>query len=255
MSSKSKQFWQGMNNISKITAMINKRRVNIDEEYGYYEEGVILSHKYTREKNSSQLISSLTNKTLFSFFDSLLDDMYRYNFMKISSVDSSIVTTLSSPSDIDIVSRVSLLEHTCGVFNKMFFSDKKTYGRFLDFFLLAAIAHDFGKSLLLREAFGLSGEVKHHKNSALYLEQKLVSHGNVFTAEDRKIYELVVSAIRVQHDDIFMISSVHTENSEANKDFFKDNEFRNLILEFLRKADREQRDREISLYSNSKIST
>lgn len=243
---KAKQFWLGMSNISTVTAMINKKRKIKDHLYCNSQEvsNHILDYRKTKEENLIALRKILKNKNIFDLYGSVVNDMYKYQFSEESSVDYSIQKSLYSVSELDKLGQISLLEHSFGVFNQMYLADKSTYGQFNDFFLLSALIHDFGKSSKLRTEFHLSSEDKHHKNSAKYLQQKIDSLKKNFTKEENITLGYVVDAIRIHHDNLNKITSVHMTN-EKEEQQFEENSFHQIILDFLKAADLKQRTIEI----------
>ena len=243
---KAKQFWMGISNISTVTTMINSKRNN--QKHVYFNtqeiENQILQHKKTKEENLISLRKILKNKNIFDLYGSVMNDMYKFKFSDESSVDYTIQKTCHSVGDLDKLSRISLLEHSFGVFNQMYLSNKSTYGQFSDFFLLSALIHDFGKSPTLRTEFNLSSDEPHHKNSAKYLELKIDTLKKNFTKEEKLTLGYVVDAIRVHHDNFNKISSIPLID-KTKEDQFEENSFRQIILDFLKVADSKQRSIEI----------
>jgi len=246
---KANQFWRGLRNISKITKLINEKR-QIDKKSYYLnsQNKTILSIKYNKEQNLISLKRVLRNKKVFELFGSIINDMYKFNFINSSSVDSTIKKSINCANDLDYLERINLLEHSFGVVNQMNIVADTSYGRVFDFYMLAALVHDFGKSPNLRKHYSISSENGHHKASAEYLERKKIELKDNIDKFEIDMLNLVIEAIRVHHDNIKLIS-VPTEIENVLEDM-KKNELQNLILEFLKKADISQRKKELeSMYT------
>ncbi len=246
---KTNQFWRGLRNISKITKLINEKR-QIDKKPYYFnsQDQTILSIKFNKEQNLISLKRVLKNENIFELFGSVINDMYKFEFINSSSVDSTIQKSFYCTNDLDYLERINLLEHSFGVVNEMNIIADKSYGRVFDFYMLAALVHDFGKSPSLRNHYSLSSEKGHHKASAEYLERKKIELKDNIKKFELDMLNLVIEAIRIHHDNNSLIS-VPTEIENILEDM-KKNELQNLILEFLKKADVSQRKKELeSMYT------
>jgi len=142
----------------------------------------------------------LNNKIIAKLIANVLGDMYRFNFKEDSSVQRAFDKSRYSENDLDRLEAVNLLYHSFGVVNKMIEIIPATYNIFRDYFILAALAHDSGKSRALREEYAVSDENGHHKSSADYL---ILRYGKIrggFPKEELDLLQVVCDAIRVQHD-------------------------------------------------------
>lgn len=254
MSGRAKDFWAGMNNISKITKMIIKKR----EQSAYHNtivqpeisnKSAILDLTKTRDQNLFQLKNVLVNTNLFELFAYIFSDMYRYNFSQVSSLDTDVHKNLYDESELNLLQEVDLMSHSCNMFNQMYLymQNKRTYGAFVDYFLLFALVHDFGKSKALQESFELSLEVGHHENSAQYLEERILDTGKRFTPGESEALRLVINAIRVHHDDVLVsIETVPSEADEKNNNI-QENELQKIILQFFKVVHTAQREIEFKI--------
>ena len=241
---KANQFWIGMQNISKITKLINeKRKVDKKSYYLSRQDEMILSINFNKEQNLISLKEILKNKQVYELFGYVINDMYKFDFINSSSVDSTIQKSFYSTNDLDYLERINLLEHSFGVANEMNIIADISYGRVFDFYMLSALVHDFGKSPQLRSHYSLTSEKGHHKASAEYLERKKLELKDNLGKFELDMLNIVIAAIRVHHDNNSLIS-VPTEIENVFEDM-KKNELQNLILEFLKKADNSQRKKEL----------
>lgn len=238
---KGKQMWLELNNIIIVTDNINKKRAKADISYGEVSKGAILNQNKSIDHNFSALSSVLVKQDLRKMFMYILADMYEYHFWKASSVDASLVIGAHIITNYDSLKKVNLLEHSFGVFNQMHKLDIKKYGVFTDFFLLAALTHDFGKSVELRTKYGLSEKDPHHKNSSYYLIEKLKEEEFAITLSGANLqtYYAVADAIRLHHDKAKPIASLDSDEEESL------DKFRDLVLKFLKEADHAQRNLEL----------
>ena len=159
MTNNSSFFWNSVYNIASIANLIKKKR----EESGQYEMKVlnvqskekILDENENFKYNLIALRKNLKSKRLLDFITYCFFDTYRFQFEKQSSVGSSIGKFSATQSDLDKLVSIDLREHTYGVINEMIKLLPVTYNSMYDFFILAALVHDYGKSVEMKKEYGI----------------------------------------------------------------------------------------------------
>ena len=249
---KGKEFWMSVNNISKVTKLINeKRKVDKNIYTSNIQTFIVLDFNLTKEQNLMLLKNVLKNTKLFELFGYIINDMYKFDFINTSSVDASIQSNNYNTNDLDLLEGINLLEHSFGVVNQMNSKIDKSYGQVFDFYLLAALVHDFGKNPQLRNNYFLSSEKGHHKASAEYLEQKRDELSESFGKFELDMINLVIEAVRVHHDNL-NISIKIPNNLSSIVDKIDNNELQNIILKFLKESDISQREIELKKINSLK---
>lgn len=243
-----KHFWQSMHNLSKITEIINKKRLESSDRDNIaiqpkIEKKVILDIGRSREQNLIHLREVLLNKNLYELFAYIISDMYRHNFRTVSILDIDVHKHIYDENELDLLENVDLMEHSFDMFNRMhqyIIDGKMGYGQFVDYFFLIALAHDCGKSKVIQELYELSPEIGHHEKSALYLQERILDAGKRFTPGESETLRVVVNAIKEHHDDVLEIEVVPTELEEN-----KDNELQTIILNCFKDVHTKQRKFEL----------
>lgn len=243
---KGSHFWSATSSLTKITKMINEKRVEIKVNPYAEESGIIFHSSLSKRQNLLLLKKYLTFEEIAPIFTIIFEDMYKYSFESYTSVESKIQQAYYSDDDLNLLSEINLLEHTLGVLNEMILITEKTYNQFLDFYLLAALVHDAGKCSSLRNAKMLSNEFGHHKASADYLKQIVDLMRTKLSKKTYQTLNIVISAIRVHHDHE-SIDSVPLDKEKENKKVLDNNAFQKRIIKILGEADSNQRDKELPI--------
>ena len=233
----SDDFWNATNNMiscmDKILAKRKNKR-NAEKSKACFSE-ILLDTKLSESENSTNLKKKVIDHNALIVLDSLIKDMYQYNFAKSSSVGGKI-KNLTMNGSVEKLKTINLLEHSFGVVNFMNKIISKRYGGYTDLFLILAIVHDFGKSEELRKAFMLDSTFGHWKASSQYLESKVKSLK--IASHYEKLIQIAVEVVNVHHDKdaSIIFNPIGNKNKKS---------FHQLLLTKLIEADSEQREAEL----------
>lgn len=161
----------------------------------------------------------------------LFKKMNEYRFQDIQSVETNFNSFGPESSRYKILSVVNLYEHTIHVAIEMveMLAEGKYPREMIATCLIIAILHDFGKSPQLQLSFREENNEKHHKVSANFAKQFLVDYSrkNKKSGVNENFINTVFETLYYHHD--------------------MDRKQKGAFLEFLIKADRRTRDKELLL--------
>lgn len=241
---KPEDFWATMHCTSTLLSKISSKRANAKK---YHSDGVsVFSHELSvtksKHENIELFVSMISSKCLKSLSETMISDMYKYDFDNSSSVDSKI-EGLTNNSSLEALVSVSLLFHSFGVLNMMHSIIDKKFGLYSDFFYIAGLAHDFGKSNKLKNTYGIDTDIPHHEASAEYLKRISYKDKNI-----SKYYKDLLNIVC----EVF--EAHHTRNLEnlfyATKREEESKEFQILVMKYLKQSDSMQREYELELLQN-----
>ncbi|MBU0579837.1 MAG: HD domain-containing protein [Candidatus Margulisbacteria bacterium] len=236
----SEQFWIASNNIINVTNEIfsrrKKRTTHIETKKNKFVK--ILSMQNNMVENLDSLLSIVHSKKLHRLFIQLVSDIYKQKFESSSIIQDTIYHASSRDAN-DGLKTINLQYHTFGTLNYMSRFTNDSLGEMRDYYLLAALAHDCGKSENLKIAYNCYLDAGHHKNSAEYIKKVLMAK-----AENNAIKHMlshVERAIRVHHDTDAMEEIIQKGIVGNDKDVVS-----RQILSMLKRADQSQRQYEVA---------
>ena len=238
-----KNFWLGIKNITIVAKIIDhKRKEKLKKRKKIVKTDELLHVDFSLKKNLEIFISKIQREHIKIFIGKIFMEMYKFEFIKYSSVETRIQKSYTSETDLDALSKINLLEHTIGALNELIKINGRSYGQFQDFYFLGVLTHDYGKCYSLRQKYALDASSGHHKASASYLETVFKKSDIEFEDFDYKMVENVISAVRVHHD---VVSTKDSDTKSGNGVSIVSNEMVLKILNFIKEADVSQRKKEL----------
>ncbi|WP_294961573.1 HD domain-containing protein [Sulfurimonas sp.] len=243
-SSKGIDYWASVHCTSVLIEKINKKRVltNKMPSKGIVVEDEELSVAKSKKANIELFVKLMSNNSLRPLAKNLIEDMYKYEFDNSSSVDFNI-ENFDDNIKLKQLAAISLLEHSYGVFNIMKKIIDKKFGLYSDFFFIASLAHDSGKSHKLKEAIVIDLDISHHIASSQYLK-KIVYQDNLISPYYKSLFEVVCDVFEAHHTKVSESLFYGVKKEEDNK------ELQILIMKYLKQADSKQRERELRMIND-----
>lgn len=168
----------------------------------------------------------LTHTSLPIITQMILEDMNLYQFQNYSSVNKIYDQHLKAYTSYELLSQVTLLDHTYHVAVEAIELTKSYPQTFRSIVILLALLHDFGKCIQIEKEYQRDENEPHHFISANYAKEKLQKY--IFTNKEIN-GELIVT----------LFENLRNHHSTVAA---KPNSF----LDFLRKADYKAREKEIA---------
>lgn len=234
-------FWATIHCTSTLITKINDKRVseNKDLSEGIVVNDMELSVSNSKKENIELFLNLISNKSLKPLAQTLITDMYKYDFDASSSVDSDI-EDFDENKNLKKLGSISLLQHSFGVLNMMSKVIDRKFGLYSDLFFIAALVHDFGKSNSLKSKFNIDISIAHHEASSEYL--KRVSYRDKkITQYYRGLLEMVCEVFEAHHTKNLENLFYATKKEEDSK------ELQILLMKYLKLADSMQRDIELEM--------
>ncbi len=230
-------FWAALHGtITMVNAIQNSResKPSIPTAQQNFKE--VLSCKNSKDENINTFVDFINSKNLKNFVKKLISDMYEFDFINATSVDYGI-TGVVAQEKYKLLSKIDLLEHSFGVINQISKIIGRTYGLYSDYFYLAALTHDFGKSTNLLKSYEIDSSLKHHEASAEYLRRLARIHPEL-TSHSRELLEVVIEVIDAHHSPELEKHFYGVKSNEDNK------ELHLIMIDKLKQADKLQRESE-----------
>lgn len=248
-------FWMGVNLISNFADILNEQRLNKEKflkEISDKSDKLFLN-TLSEKKFNTYVLKKIcsSNKKSYALLGDMLEDIYRFNFKKTSSVEQNNLETIGQANDYSLLANVDLEEHTFGVFNNMSKLVAKSYGEYFYNFLMIAMVHDFGKSKELCTHYKIPDTLSHCQRSSIYFKikvneiEKYLVDG--WSLDERKILNIVERVIYKHHEN------KNDKKILVYEDKKEESGIENLFLDFLLEADKLQRESEIFMLKKQQV--
>lgn len=230
-------FWASIYGTTTIISAIQKKRHSRIPVSSSASKSLIFDVCNTKNKNIENFTNLISNKKLKVIAKQLISDTYKFNFESSKSVDSNI-TGMELNYNLESLQNINLLEHSFGVLNVMIDILDQKYGIYSDFFFIAALVHDFGKSVSLKKHYEIDLSIPHHEASSEYLK-KIYKRDKSITDYYCKLLQAICDVFDAHHNSSLENQFHALKKEEENK------EFHILIIKFLKMADTKQRNIEM----------